>query len=141
MAHIISPSLLKQINELDVDKPVPPEFHLGWEELLEGSDDSEELLLPNIDDIDLLLLAASQLFEGPVGDTEVGEMDELFLQVSQSYKLMTSEGVCAVSKPSSPVATSGKRKWSDKDVQNAWKSGIPKKMKLNTQWAENTWCD
>jgi len=79
MAHIISPSLLKQINELDVDKPVPPEFHLGWEELLEGSDDSEELLLPNIDDIDLLLLAASQLFEGPVGDTEVGEMDELFL--------------------------------------------------------------
>jgi len=48
MAHIISPWLLKQINELDVDKPVPPEFHLGWEELLESSDDSEELPLPNI---------------------------------------------------------------------------------------------
>ena len=29
MAHIISPSLLKQINELDIDKPVPAEFTLA----------------------------------------------------------------------------------------------------------------
>ena len=82
------------VNELRThrpDKPVPPEFHLGWEELLEGSDDSEELPLPNIDNIDSLLLAASQRFEGPLGDTEVGEMDKLFLQASQSYELMASE--------------------------------------------------
>jgi len=45
-----------------------------------------------------------------VGNTEVGEMDKLFLQASQSYELMASEGACAVRKPSPPVATSGKGK-------------------------------
>ena len=63
---------------------------------------------------------------------------------------MASEGACA-GKPTPPVATSGKGKWSvsntrygspkrDKDVQNAQESAIPKKVKLNTQWAKNTWC-
>jgi len=57
-----------------------------------------------------------------------------------------------VSKPSPPVATSGKGKQSitqtrysspksNKDVQNAQKSAIPKKTKLNTPWAENKWRD
>lgn len=58
-----------------------------------------------INDIDSLLLAASQLFEGAVGDTEVTEVDELFLQASQSYELMVSE------ESSPPVnATSGNRR-------------------------------
>jgi len=29
----------------------------------------------------------------------------------------------------------------DKDVENVWKSAVPKKMRLNTPWAENTWHD
>ena len=41
----ISPSLLMQINELHIDKPVPPELHTGWEELLGGS--NNELPEPN----------------------------------------------------------------------------------------------
>lgn len=40
------------------------------------------------DDINSLLPTVSQQFEGVLGDTEV---DELFLQASQSYELMASE--------------------------------------------------
>ena len=85
MSHIISPSLLKQINELDVDRFVPPDLHLGWEELLEGGEDSGELLLPDGSgdcNIDSLLLAASQQFEGPAPV----EIDDLFLEHRRTTK-------------------------------------------------------
>ena len=47
-----------------------------------GGVSDNELSMPNsiFDNIELLLIIGSQLFEGAVGDTEVTEVDELFLQ-------------------------------------------------------------
>jgi hypothetical protein len=148
MEQIISPSLLKQIEELDVEKAVPPAFQIGWEELL-GCDDD----LPAPDDIDSLLLAASQMFELPVGEVGGSELDQLLLQASQTY-----EG-CVVSHTSPPVTRSSTRKGkgkasavpdsstrygspkSNKAIEKARKSAVPKKTRLNTEWAEKTWRD
>ena len=98
-------------------------------------------------DIDSLLLAASQQFKGPVENAT--EIDDLFLEASQNYDLMASEGACA-GKPTPPVATSGKGKRSvsnpryaypksNKDVQNVRESAIPKKTNstpsgLSIEW-------
>ena len=77
---VIAPSLLQGI---DVNKPVPPQFDIGWEELLgqvpqlpvsapSGSANNYAGFIVE-EDIDSLLLKASQVFEC----VNVEEGDEL----------------------------------------------------------------
>ena len=157
---VIAPSLLRGI---DVNKPVPPQFHIVWEELLgqvpqvpvsapSGSPNDYAGFIVE-EDIDSLLLEASQVFER-VNVEGSDELDELFLQASQSYE---SEHCVVSGMPNVPVTRSshgGERKVaasgpssrygspkSAKAVEKVRKSAVPKKTRLNTEWAEKTWRD
>jgi len=80
------------------------------------------------------------------------ELDKLFLQASQSYE---SEHCIMSGMPNVLVTrSSGERKVaatgssfcygspkSAKTVEKVRKSAVPKKTRLNTEWAEKTWCD
>ena len=92
---VIAPSLLQGI---DVNKPVPPQFDIGWEELLGEVPQvpiSKPISAPSgsannyagfiiEEDIDSLLIEASNVFEH-VNVEGSDKLDELFLQASQSY--------------------------------------------------------
>ena len=88
---VIAPSLLQ---EIDVNKPVSPQLDISWEELL-GEAPLVQVLAPSgsandypgllvQEDIDSLLLKASQVFER-VNVEGSDELDELSLQASQSH--------------------------------------------------------
>ena len=82
------------------------------------------------------------------------ELDKLFLRPSQSYE---SEHCIASGMPNMPVTRSShgrERKVAASDpssrygspksakaVEKVWKSAVPERMRLNTEWAKKTWCD
>ena len=86
---VIGPSLLQGI---DVNKPVPPQFDISWEELL-GEVPQVPVSAPSgsandyagfivQEDLDSLLLEASQVFKH-VNVEGSDKLDKLFLQASQ----------------------------------------------------------
>ena len=106
--------------------------------------------------------------EQPLGEVGGSELEQLFLQSSQTYEVQKG---CIASDPclpiveiscnhtSPPVTSSFTRKGkerasavmksstrygspkSNKAVEKARKSAVPKKTSLNTEWAEKTWRD
>ena len=115
---------------------LPPQFDIGWEELLgqvpqlpvsapSGSANNYAGFIVE-EDIDSLLLKASQVFEC-VNVEESDELDELLLQASQSYK---SEHLIVSGMPNVPV-TRGNPSGERKVVPNGLSSryGSPKSAK------------
>ena len=152
---VIAPSL---VQGTDVNKPVPPQFDIGWGELLGQVPQVPPVSVPSgsandyagfivEEDIDLLLFKASQVFE-LVNVEGSDKLDELFLQASQSYdsKQCIVSGMPNVPVTRRKVAASdpsscyGSPK-SAKAVEKVRKSAVPKMTRLNTEWAEKTWHD
>ncbi len=81
----MSPSLLR---ELDIDKPVPLDLRIGWEELLDLPVNPANYVhqrdLTNVE-MDQLLLGASQSFVN-VETPSCGNVDTLFLAASQHFE-------------------------------------------------------
>ncbi len=145
---VISPSLLAG---LDIEKPVPPQFYIGWKELfgLTYSEPSApqftqgtfgELEVIDDDafpDIDSFLLEASRILEEK-------EVEELFIQASQTIpdSPCVFESVNLPCPPIPTVSASGSRFGSPKNakrVAQVRKEAVPAKTRANTSWAENTW--
>ncbi len=85
MDQFISPSLL---SNLDVDKPVPPEMQIRWENLLDLDSDAVLTQLSAEADIDDLLIQAFQQIEQRMLESVDGEdaVDQLLVQASQGFK-------------------------------------------------------
>ena len=138
---VVSPSLL---NRIDPDKPVPLDLRLGMEELLGVSVNptdylSQHDLLDN--EVDTLLLAASQSYESGATANMDYQIDDLLLAVSTSKQF---ESHCLPSTDTSYDAQCGplnrfESPQSAGKVEAVKKSRIPKKTQANTVWAENIW--
>ncbi len=85
---VAAPCVYSLLRELDIDKPVPMDLRIGWEELLDlpvnPADYVHQRDLTNVE-MDQLLLAASQSLES--GETpSCGNVDTLFLAASQHFE-------------------------------------------------------
>ena len=138
---VVSPSLL---NGIDPDKPVPLDLRLGMKELLGVSVNPADYLSQHDlldDEVDTLLLAASQSYKSGAAANMDYQIDDLLLAVSTSEQF---ESHCLPSTDTSydtqcgPLNHFGAPQSAGK-VEAVKKSRIPKKTQASTVWAENIW--
>ena len=125
----VIPSLLHYV------EPTPDavsEIQLGWEEVFPDLPSSEG-------EIDKLLLAASQNYDHEVETDPVDNLDELLLQASQIFE--GSELLVFTFAQSENSSGPFGAPRSSEDVERVKNDRIPKKTRVKTAWSTSIWRD